>query len=142
MQAEAKQPDQPSDNVASKRNMFTAAVVVAVLIFFGAHASFHGSQAQDTAAMPDDGPSISVGGAVIQGPSGSSSAAAGPTKLIDLTFHGYRCTIDCMGHMIGYKIARAEGKTRIGDCPSAPASMRSLQEGCWAAVGRDGPYPG
>jgi hypothetical protein len=146
MQAEVNQsaPAQTSGNVVSKRNVFTAAVVVAVLIFLflGAHATFNGSPTQDTAVVADDAPSVSVGGAVIQGANGGSTAAAGPTKPIDLTFHGYRCTIDCMGHMIGYKIARAEGKTRIGDCPSAPASMRSLQEGCWAAVGREGPSPG
>jgi hypothetical protein len=125
----------------SKRNIFAAVAVIAGILFFGSHASFGGSQAQETAAPNDDRATVAVGGAIIQG-AGGGTIAAGPTKPIDLVFHGYRCTIDCMGHMIGYKIARAEGKTRIGDCPSAPASMRSLQEGCWAAVGREGPYPG
>jgi hypothetical protein len=137
MQAEAKATDQsPHPPVASKRNTITGIVVVIGMLLFGATFSFHDSQQPATVAVSDDGQPANAGGAVSEAAASGSTVASGP---VTLTFHGYKCTVDCLGHEIGYKIARAEGKTRIGDCPSAPPHFRSLQEGCWAAVGREGP---
>jgi len=53
----------------------------------------------------------------------------------DLTYKGYRCTIDCSGHMAGYEWAKARNVQQVSECPIDASN--SFTEGCYSfAQGR------
>lgn len=53
----------------------------------------------------------------------------------DLTYKGYRCTIDCSGHKAGYAWAAARNIQSTSECPIGASN--SFTEGCYSyAQGR------
>jgi hypothetical protein len=138
MQAEANATVQSAEPIVSKRNMATGVVVLAVLLL--ASRTWHGSEPAAAGGVPVQySSSASFGGSVPPVAASGGSTAAGSVQAAMPTFHGYACTLDCSAHKFGYSIAKANHFYRLSDCPNAPVRFRSFQEGCWAAVGREGP---
>ena len=139
MEAEAKVTLQPSGGFLPKQTAIVGAVVVAVMIMFGlSHSSSVAPQPAPAATVADDDRTSTASGVSVA-PTTTGSAAAAVSVSQASTFHGYSCTLDCSAHKMAYSIARADHLTRLSQCPAAPLRFRSFEEGCWAALGREGP---
>ncbi len=140
MEAEAKITLQPSGGFLPKQTAIVGAVVVAVMIMFGlSHSSSSVAPQPAPAATVADDDRTSTASGVSVAPTTTGSAAAAVSVSQASTFHGYSCTLDCSAHKMAYSIARADHLTRLSQCPAAPFRFRSFEEGCWAALGREGP---